>query len=50
VQTATLDAAQQVLHDVFGYPTFRPGQAEVIEAILEGRDCIAVMPTGAASR
>jgi ATP-dependent DNA helicase RecQ len=47
VPAATLDAAQQVLHDVFGYPTFRPGQAEVIEAILEGRDCIAVMPTGA---
>jgi hypothetical protein len=33
--------------DVFGYPSFRPGQAEVIEAVLAGRDCIAVMPTGA---
>jgi ATP-dependent DNA helicase RecQ len=47
VQQATLDAAQHVLQDVFGYPTFRPGQAEVIEAVLAGRDCIAVMPTGA---
>jgi ATP-dependent DNA helicase RecQ len=36
-----------VLRDVFGYPEFRPGQAEVIEAVLAGRDCIAVMPTGA---
>jgi ATP-dependent DNA helicase RecQ len=40
-------AARAVLRDVFGYSTFRPGQAEVIAAVLEGRDCIAVMPTGA---
>jgi ATP-dependent DNA helicase RecQ len=44
---AGLDAAHAVLRDVFGYPEFRPGQAEVIEAVLAGRDCIAVMPTGA---
>jgi ATP-dependent DNA helicase RecQ len=36
-----------VLKDVFGFDEFRPGQAQVIEAVLEGRDCIAVMPTGA---
>ncbi len=36
-----------VLSGVFGYDRFRPGQAEVIEAVLGGRDCIAVMPTGA---
>jgi ATP-dependent DNA helicase RecQ len=36
-----------VLRDVFGFDDFRPGQREVIEAVLEGRDCIAVMPTGA---
>ena len=36
-----------VLRDVFGYESFRPGQLEVIEAVLAGRDCIAVMPTGA---
>ncbi len=36
-----------VLRQVFGFPEFRPGQREVIEAVLEGRDCIAVMPTGA---
>jgi ATP-dependent DNA helicase RecQ len=36
-----------VLHDVFGFETFRPGQKEVIDAVLSGRDCIAVMPTGA---
>lgn len=43
----TLDDARRVLKEVFGYDRFRPGQAEVIEAILAGRDCIAVMPTGA---
>jgi ATP-dependent DNA helicase RecQ len=47
VADARLEAAHRVLRDVFGYDTFRPGQAEVIEAVLDGRDCIAVMPTGA---
>jgi ATP-dependent DNA helicase RecQ len=37
----------QVLHQVFGFREFRPGQRQVIDAVLEGRDCIAVMPTGA---
>ncbi|MBW3534695.1 MAG: ATP-dependent DNA helicase [Gemmatimonadetes bacterium] len=32
---------------MFGYDAFRPGQREVIEAVMAGRDCIAVMPTGA---
>jgi ATP-dependent DNA helicase RecQ len=36
-----------VLRGVFGYERFRPGQREVIDAVLAGRDCIAVMPTGA---
>jgi ATP-dependent DNA helicase RecQ len=38
---------QQVLERVFGYQTFRPGQREIIDAILAGRDCIGLMPTGA---
>ncbi|HET9985049.1 MAG TPA: ATP-dependent DNA helicase RecQ [Longimicrobiales bacterium] len=38
---------RRVLRDVFGYPDFRPGQEEVIRAVLERKDCIAVMPTGA---
>ena len=36
-----------VLAEVFGYPEFRPGQAELIDVVLAGRDCIGVMPTGA---
>jgi ATP-dependent DNA helicase RecQ len=38
---------EEVLRDVFGYAAWRPGQREVIEAVLGGDDCIAVMPTGA---
>ncbi len=40
-------SAVDVLRDVFGYSDFRPGQRQVIEAVLSGRDCIALMPTGA---
>jgi ATP-dependent DNA helicase RecQ len=35
-----------VLKEVFGFDSFRPGQEEVIRAVLEGRDTLAVMPTG----
>ncbi len=38
---------QEVLETVYGYTTFRPGQREIIEAVLAGRDCIGLMPTGA---
>jgi len=41
------DAAHTVLADVFGYADFRPGQREIIDVVLAGRDCIGVMPTGA---
>ncbi|MGH9867986.1 MAG: RecQ family ATP-dependent DNA helicase [Candidatus Polarisedimenticolia bacterium] len=38
---------QQILENVFGYRTFRSGQRRIIDAVLAGRDCIGVMPTGA---
>src|SRR5687768_9344430 len=41
--TEDIDA---VLREVFGFDAFLPGQREVIEAVVAGRDCIAVMPTG----
>ena len=43
----TLDDARAAMARVFGFETFRPGQDEVIGAVLEGRDVLAVMPTGA---
>lgn len=36
-----------VLRQVFGFDHFRPGQRHVIESVLAGDDCIAIMPTGA---
>jgi ATP-dependent DNA helicase RecQ len=36
-----------LLHERFGWDSFRPGQEEVVRAVLEGRDALAVMPTGA---
>ncbi|GHA81956.1 ATP-dependent DNA helicase RecQ [Algimonas arctica] len=35
------------LKTVFGHDAFRPGQEEVIDAIMAGRNVLAVMPTGA---
>ncbi|MBR3542728.1 MAG: RecQ family ATP-dependent DNA helicase [Treponema sp.] len=37
---------EQILKSVFGYDKFRPGQREIIQNILDGRDTLAVMPTG----
>jgi ATP-dependent DNA helicase RecQ len=37
---------EQVLHDVFHLESFRPGQAEVVDAQMSGRDVLAVAPTG----
>ncbi len=42
----SLTPARHVLRDTFGYSEFRPGQPEVIAAVLAGRDTLAVMPTG----
>jgi ATP-dependent DNA helicase RecQ len=44
--TSSLNKADLLKH-YFGYSAFRPGQGEVIDAVLEGRDVLAVMPTGA---
>lgn len=36
----------KALKGVFGFDGFKPNQKQIIHAILNGRDCIAVMPTG----
>lgn len=46
VPNAPMARAARVLRDVFGYDEFRPGQSEVIAAVLDRRDTLAVMPTG----
>ena len=38
---------EEVLKTYFGYDTFRGGQEPVIDALLAGRDALAIMPTGA---
>lgn len=40
------DTALQALREVFGYDRFRGQQAEIIEAVLAGRDALVLMPTG----
>ncbi len=42
-----MNQAQNLLKKYFGYETFRPGQHEIIEQILTGKDALAIMPTGA---
>ncbi|HHW7569723.1 TPA: DNA helicase RecQ [Mannheimia haemolytica] len=38
--------AISVLNNIFGYQKFRDGQEEVINAVLENRDCLVIMTTG----
>lgn len=36
-----------VLKDYFGHDSFRDGQEQIVEALLDGRDALCIMPTGA---
>ena len=38
--------ASALLHSVFGFSEFRPGQGEIVSAVLAGENVLAVMPTG----
>ncbi len=44
--TAVTDRAQELLHSVFGYSSFRGQQREVIAAVERGEDALVLMPTG----
>ena len=45
--SASRDTLLATLRERFGFDEFRPGQEDIIRAILDGRDTLAVMPTGA---
>lgn len=42
-----MNTAQTLLKKHFGYDNFRPGQEEIIKHILNKKDCLGIMPTGA---
>ncbi|MBR0220690.1 MAG: RecQ family ATP-dependent DNA helicase, partial [Synergistaceae bacterium] len=41
-----LDKKLEILNKYFNYKDFRPGQADLIDALLDGRDAVGIMPTG----
>ncbi|MBC8747536.1 MULTISPECIES: RecQ family ATP-dependent DNA helicase [Paraburkholderia] len=45
--SARLNAMRRTLREVFGISRLRPGQRDIIRSVLERRDTLAVMPTGA---
>ena len=44
--THSIDDAREILRTRFGYPAFRPGQERAVEAVLQGRDTLVILPTG----
>jgi ATP-dependent DNA helicase RecQ len=43
---APANMPRDLLASVFGFSEFRPGQADIVEAVLAGENCLAIMPTG----
>jgi ATP-dependent DNA helicase RecQ len=44
--TEQIAGARAALKSVFGFDAFRPGQQEIVQALLDGEDVLGVMPTG----
>ena len=42
----TAPSALEILNDVFGYPSFRGRQAEIVETLAGGKSLLVLMPTG----
>ena len=45
-EPAFMPKAREALASVYGFSAFRPGQEEILTAVLDGKDVLAVMPTG----
>lgn len=41
-----MDQARQILRKYWGHPTFREPQEQIIQSVLSGEHCLAVLPTG----
>ncbi|WP_420861668.1 DNA helicase RecQ [Algirhabdus cladophorae] len=41
-----MSTPSDLLADVFGFDAFRPGQGEIVEAVVAGQNTLAIMPTG----
>ena len=41
-----MSGAAALLNTVFGFDSFRPGQEEIVDAVTDGRNVLAIMPTG----
>jgi len=42
----TTPSPTELLASVFGFSAFRPGQEDIVEAVLGGKNTLAIMPTG----
>ena len=45
-KTGTGMRAATLLSEIFGFDAFRPGQEEIVEAVIAGENTLAIMPTG----
>jgi ATP-dependent DNA helicase RecQ len=41
-----MQSALDILHSVFGYSSFRPPQADIVDTVINGGDALVLMPTG----
>lgn len=41
-----MQQARELLRNLYGYPQFRAGQEDIVQAVLDGQDALVLMPTG----
>ena len=39
-------ATRAILQQYWGYPSFRPLQEDIVDSVIEGKDTLALLPTG----